>query len=156
MFLPGESHGLRSLKGCSPWGRKELDTTDQLGNKGNRLCRWIWAVWSGKCLITGSLENKQNLWFVPFGIFLSVNTPTMGSFMLPPWCHWMRGWEERLSIWPVRVSFTTELEEWAGRAWALLLSLVTNRKILLSRQFNNRRKEDQLWGSYQTFEEAGI
>ena len=30
VFLPGESHGQRSLVGYSPWGRKELDTTDQL------------------------------------------------------------------------------------------------------------------------------
>ena len=27
-FLPGESHGQRSLVGYSPWGRKELDMTD--------------------------------------------------------------------------------------------------------------------------------
>ena len=27
---PGKSHGLRSLVGCSPWGRKESDTTEQL------------------------------------------------------------------------------------------------------------------------------
>ena len=27
---PGESHGWRSLVGYSPWGRKELDTTEQL------------------------------------------------------------------------------------------------------------------------------
>ena len=26
VFLPGESQGQRSLVGCSPWGRKELDT----------------------------------------------------------------------------------------------------------------------------------
>ena len=29
VFLPGESHGRRSLVGYSPWGRKESDTTDQ-------------------------------------------------------------------------------------------------------------------------------
>ena len=29
-FLPGESHGRRSLVGCSPWGRKESDTTERL------------------------------------------------------------------------------------------------------------------------------
>ena len=29
-FLPGKSHGQRSLAGYSPWGRKELDTTDRL------------------------------------------------------------------------------------------------------------------------------
>ena len=30
VFLPGKSHGLRSLVGYSPWGRKELDMTEQL------------------------------------------------------------------------------------------------------------------------------
>ena len=29
-FLPGESYGQRSLVGYSPWGRKELDTTERL------------------------------------------------------------------------------------------------------------------------------
>ena len=28
--LPGEFHGQRSLAGHSPWGHKELDTTEQL------------------------------------------------------------------------------------------------------------------------------
>ena len=27
VFLPGESHGQRSLEGYSPWGHKELDMT---------------------------------------------------------------------------------------------------------------------------------
>ena len=30
VFLPGESHGQRSLVGCSPWGRKESDTTERI------------------------------------------------------------------------------------------------------------------------------
>ena len=30
VFLPGKSHGWKSLAGYSPWGRKELDTTEQL------------------------------------------------------------------------------------------------------------------------------
>ena len=30
VLLPGESHGWRSLVGCSPWGRYESDTTEQL------------------------------------------------------------------------------------------------------------------------------
>ena len=30
VFLPGESHGQRSLAGYSPWGCKELDTTQWL------------------------------------------------------------------------------------------------------------------------------
>ena len=30
VLMPGESHGRRSLVGCSPWGHEELDTTEQL------------------------------------------------------------------------------------------------------------------------------
>ena len=29
VFLPGKSHGQRSLVGCSPWGREESDTTER-------------------------------------------------------------------------------------------------------------------------------
>ena len=32
VFLPGKSHGQRSLAGYSPWGLKELDTTEWLSN----------------------------------------------------------------------------------------------------------------------------
>ena len=30
VLLPGRSHGQRSLVGYSPWGHKELDTTERL------------------------------------------------------------------------------------------------------------------------------
>ena len=30
VFLPGESHGQKSLVGYSPWGHKESDMTEQL------------------------------------------------------------------------------------------------------------------------------
>ena len=30
VFMPGKSHGPRSLRGYSPWGRKELYTTERL------------------------------------------------------------------------------------------------------------------------------
>jgi len=30
VLLPGKSHGRRSLVGCSPWVRKESDTTERL------------------------------------------------------------------------------------------------------------------------------
>ena len=33
VFLPGESHGQRSLVGCSPWGRTESDTTEATWEK---------------------------------------------------------------------------------------------------------------------------
>ena len=39
VFLPGKFHGQRSLVGYSPWGCKELDTTEHLhlAEKGNIL-----------------------------------------------------------------------------------------------------------------------
>ena len=53
-ILPGESHGQRSLVGCSPWGHKESDTTERLpyqfslscigeGN-GNPLQYFAWKI----------------------------------------------------------------------------------------------------------------
>ena len=37
VFLPGESHGQRSLVGHSPKGHNELDTTEQLSNWAHTL-----------------------------------------------------------------------------------------------------------------------
>ena len=51
VFLPGESHGWRSLVGYSPWGRKESDTTERL-----KLSFIIWAMSS----LFGIME-KDNL-----------------------------------------------------------------------------------------------
>ena len=33
VILPGESHGQRSPVGYSPWGHKELDTTDDVAHR---------------------------------------------------------------------------------------------------------------------------
>ena len=33
VFLPGESHGQRTLAGYSPWGRKELDMMEATGTQ---------------------------------------------------------------------------------------------------------------------------
>ena len=30
VLLPGESHGQRSMVGCSPWGREQSDASEQL------------------------------------------------------------------------------------------------------------------------------
>ena len=39
-LLPGKSHGWRSLVGCSPWGREELDTTERLHFSLFTLMHW--------------------------------------------------------------------------------------------------------------------
>ena len=36
VFLPGESHGQRSLVGYSPWGSRELDTIEWLSRGQKR------------------------------------------------------------------------------------------------------------------------
>ena len=36
--LPGKSHAQRSLVGCSPWGREELDTTKRLHLRFSLSC----------------------------------------------------------------------------------------------------------------------
>ena len=38
VLLPGKSHGRRSLVGCSPWGRWESDTTEQLHFHSSLSC----------------------------------------------------------------------------------------------------------------------
>ena len=34
----GDSDGQGSLVCCNPWGRKDLETTEQLKNNNNKLC----------------------------------------------------------------------------------------------------------------------
>ena len=39
-------HGRRSLAGYSPWGHRELDTTEQLNSNDNNFNQWNWKhVW---------------------------------------------------------------------------------------------------------------
>ena len=35
--LPGESHGQRSLEGCSPWGLEESDTTEAIEHTAHQI-----------------------------------------------------------------------------------------------------------------------
>ena len=45
-FLPGESHGQRSLVGYHPWGRKESDATDTFPFKSRCSPRgWYQGAW---------------------------------------------------------------------------------------------------------------
>ena len=39
VFLPGESHGQRSLVGCSPWGYEESDTTEVTWQQSENSCK---------------------------------------------------------------------------------------------------------------------
>ena len=54
VFLPEESHGQRNLVGCSPWGCKESDTTEQLSMHAWALYQnWQIYLWSTTGYILG-------------------------------------------------------------------------------------------------------
>ena len=48
VFLPGKSHGQRSLVGCSPWGREESGTT-----------KWLHFHFSLSCIVEGNGNPLQ-------------------------------------------------------------------------------------------------
>ena len=80
VFLPGESHGQKSLVSPSPLGRKELDTTEQLN--------WTelnWLIYSIKSLfpilpieITSIVSTSPSrfwlLWKYNLSLILKLNT----------------------------------------------------------------------------------
>ena len=41
VFLPEEFRGQRNIVGCSPWSRKESDTTEQLTFSLFTYCHWL-------------------------------------------------------------------------------------------------------------------
>ena len=55
VFLPGESHGQRSMVGYSPWGRKESDMTEQAGRQacGTSDTEVFGSLCFAKDLVTG-------------------------------------------------------------------------------------------------------
>ena len=65
---PGKSHGWRSLVGCSPWGRKESDTTEQLHFHFSLSCI---REGNGNPLQCSCLENPMDSgawWAAVYGV----------------------------------------------------------------------------------------
>ena len=68
VLLPGNSHGRRSLVGCSPWGRKELDTTERLHFHFSLSCI---GEGNGNPLQCSRLENPRDRgtwWAAVYGV----------------------------------------------------------------------------------------
>ena len=68
VLLPGKSHGWRSLVGCSPWGREELDTTERLHFHFSLPCI---GGGNGNSLQCSCLENPRDggaWWAAVYGV----------------------------------------------------------------------------------------
>ena len=68
VLLPGKSHGRRSLVGCSPWGREESDTTEQLHFHFSLSCI---GEGNGNPLQCSCLENPRDRgawWATVYGV----------------------------------------------------------------------------------------
>ena len=67
VLLPGKSHGRRSLVGCSPWGREESDTTEQLHFHFSLSCI---GEGNGNPLQCSCLENprREAWWAAVYGV----------------------------------------------------------------------------------------
>ena len=57
VFLPGKSHGWKSLEGCSPWGHWGLDMTEQLHFHFSLTCI---GDGNSNLLQCSSLENPRD------------------------------------------------------------------------------------------------
>ena len=68
VLLPGKSHGQRSLVGCSPWGREELDMTEWLHFHFSLSCS---EEGNGNPLQCSCLENPRDRgawWAAVYGV----------------------------------------------------------------------------------------
>ena len=66
--MPGESHGWRSLVGCSPWGREESDTAERLHFHFSLSCI---GEGNGNPLQCSCLENPRDggaCWAAVYGV----------------------------------------------------------------------------------------
>ena len=85
-------HGWRSLVGCSPWRRKELDTTEQHHFLCFFLFSWVW-IWS---------RSKSPKWlfllFMPLLSLLIFSAPSISFWKSVKICNYS-GW---LVLYPFR------------------------------------------------------
>jgi len=71
VLLPGKFYGRRSLVGCSPWGRKESDTTERLHFHFSLSCI---GEGNGNPLQCSCLENPRDggaWWAAVYGVVQS-------------------------------------------------------------------------------------
>ena len=70
-LLPGKSRGRRSLAGCSPWGRQELDTTERLHLHFSLSCIGEGNGSPLQCSCLENLRDRGAWWAAVYGVMQS-------------------------------------------------------------------------------------
>ena len=124
VLFPGESHGRRSLVGCSPWSSKESDTTERLPFHFSLSCI---EEGNGNPLQRSCLENPRDggaWWAAIYGVAQSRHNKRLSSssskFLIPPKLsvsYWdSQSQQKKVHIVPL---YTTQREwlNWTSWGW---------------------------------------
>ena len=95
VFLPGKSHGWRSLAGYSPWGHKESDTTERLHFREIKhlktVIRYSWTLVCTICLHLRLCLAKKNQihylkWVIRYNFYSEFLTDAKMMLITFFWC----------------------------------------------------------------------
>ena len=159
VFLPGKSHGQGSLVGCSPWGRQQSDTTEQLHFLFSLSCI---GEGNGNPLQCACLENPRDRgawWAAVYGItqswtrlkWLSISVLSHFSHIWPL-ILWTVVWQAPLSMGFSRQEFWSGfscpppayLPDWGTESESLMLPELICRFFTISILFDLRRVEKRV------------
>ena len=128
VFLPGESHGQRSLVGDTPWGHRESDKTEQLS------LSFLWSPHKKKSLISG---------------FRGLSTPSDKE------CHFLAGQESWNNSGNSRRDKLTQIYKyWRGNLAGFLCSIGAG--LLASEWWMVEPFKVQSWISYKDFQQSKL
>ena len=123
-LLLGESHGWRSLEGCSPWGCKESDTTERLHFHFSLSCI---GERNGNPLQCSCLENPRDRgawWAAVYGVAQSrTRLKRLSSSSRINLITWTTAWSNLMKLWAMpcratqdgRVMVESSVKMWSTR-----------------------------------------
>ena len=124
VLLLGKSHGWRSLVGCSPWGREDLDVTEWLHFHFSLSCI---GEGNGNPLQCSCLENPRDggAWWLP----------SMGSHRVG------HDWSDLAATIFVRMYF--QLWSWIVNVYLMPKAKIVNYKLRKKRKRRERKKKEK-------------
>ena len=108
VLLPGKSHGRKSLVGCSPWGRKESDTTEWFHFHFSLSCI---GEGNGNPLQCSCLENPRDggaWWAAISGVAQSDTTALI---------------KQHLLYWIFSFYFLSHISDWYFSLFAVIINI---------------------------------